>query len=388
MDKKIKNSIKYYKNNEKTGVSRTQEVISDRKAKSIARSKKDEVKLKEEMGEKTIESMTREKKTEMNDSSSLGQRGNVLKNVEGDLKKIEGDLKVSTSSEVELGMLGQLRALIEKIKSGHMDLTTAQNLLRSVNTLKGKVSTELNKTDDMINSADKMSKDIDKLCDLLEKEKEKETERIAELEALLKELEERKKNLNMFMGMLMAEKKELKDLDKGIKEIKGIIKKEMQSPGKNMAKPTGLGKAIKAITGAISLRRNRDLDLSKNMKDKLKENNKDGAKNVENEGILKILAEYGEADRVKRILGEDRLKQDLTKSVNLEREVKRNEIENKSNKIQQLEIAEKHDLIKLNDSFMHGKNKVMEPREARLNSGMKKDTKNKTKNMDGREMKS
>lgn len=351
------------------------------------------------MDEKTIESMVREKEQEANKENSnaagkhnmdedktpsMGQKKNALKNVEGDIKNIETELKISTSSEVELGLVGQLKGLIEKIKSGQLDLTTAQNLLRNVNSLKGRVSTDLNKTNSLIKSTREMDNNIDKLYKLvqdkydkeLNDDKNKDKDNIEELENLLRELEEKKKNLKKFMGYLLIEQKALKSINKGINGIQTAIQR--QSP--SIKGPAGIGKFIVAITNGISalVKRSTKVNLPKDIEKRVSLNNenKDGIKNIENanEGILKILAQYGEVDKVKRILGADRLKQDITKPINMAREETRNSIERKTNKTQQLEIAEKHGVIKKDSLFMHGKNKLYAPTIAKSKSHTKNNT--------------
>lgn len=354
------------------------------------------------MSEKTIEAMVREKEQEAakenhniskKEEPSMGQKSNALKNVEGDIKNIETELKISTSSEVELGLVGQLKGLIEKIKSGQLDLATAQNLLRNVNSLKGSVSTELNKTNSMIKSTREMDSNIDKLYRLVRDKYDEELKnggqdkKIEELKNLLGELEKKKKNLKKLMGYLLIEQKALKSIHRGIEGIRIAI--ERQNPG--VKKSVGIGKFVAAITDGIAslVKRSTKISLPKDIKDRvsLDNKNRDGVKYIENtnEGILKILAQDGDVDKVKRILGTDKLKQDLTKPINIAREETRNSIERKVNKTQQLEIAEKHGIIKVDNKFMHGKNKLYAPRMVKD----KKRTQNNTmvRNFGGREKK-
>lgn len=357
------------------------------------------------MSEKTIESMVKEKQQEMasknmpqnektvvGDEPSAGKGGGALKNAEGDLKRIETDLKISPSAEIELGMIGQLRGIIEKLKSGQMDLATAQNLLRNVNSLKGKVMTELRSTNSMMKSAKEMDANIDKLSKLINEKYEKElsdakqSEGIEEIQKLLKNLEDKKKKLGELMGYLMAEQKAFKGLEKGLKGIEFALKKQIQEPSKSVTAPVGIGKFITAITNGIAslMSRTGSVNLPKDIDKRvpLARKNKDGVKDIENsnEGILKILADYGDIDKVKRILGADKLKQDLTKPINIQKEESRNSIERTTNKVQQLEIAEKHGTIKIAPIVKHGKNKLYDPKE------MSTKTKGKTKTKEASEV--
>ena len=61
----------------------------------------------------------------------------------------------------------------------------------------------------------------------------------------------------------------------------------------------------------------------------------------------------------------DKLKQDLTKPMNMVKEEKRNSLERKTNSTQQLEISEKLGIIKTDNQFVHGKNKLYAPRIVR-----------------------
>ena len=152
-------------------------------------------------------------------------------------------------------------------------------------------------------------------------------------------------------------------------------------------KPVGISKFIAAITDGIAAltKRTAKVKLPKDIGDRvlLSNKNKDGSKYIENtnEGILKILAQDGDVDKVKRILGADKLKQDLTKPIDMAREEKRDSIERRTNKTQQLEISEKHGIIKVDNSFMYGKNKLYAPRMVKD----KKLTKNNSivRNVDG-----
>lgn len=333
------------------------------------------------MEEKTIEAMVREKEQEAKVENlkgaeqpsidegkvpSMGQKEDLLKNVEGDLKNIETDLKVSTSSEIELGLVGQLKGLIEKIKNGQLDLATAQNLLKSVNTLKGRVTKELDMTNDAIKRTRDMESGIEKLYRLLKnkenemKEKEQEQDQeTKEVQDLLKKLEEKKKNLEKLKGYLLAEKKALKGVNKAIDGISIATQKQIQ----NIEKPTGLDKFMVAITNGIKtfIKRSKEVNLPKDIASRVPDKSGMGiAKDIENpsEGILKILAKEGDMEKVERILGDDKLKQNLTKPTNMAKEEIKNSIKREATKTQQEKVAERNKGIKL-------KNNLYEPQAKR-----------------------
>ena len=248
--------------------------------------------------------------------------GKAIDDIQQDLSDIKDAINRTTSLETELGVVGQLQGILDKIKSGIVSIADIQNLLKQANNLKDNIERDINRIQKFDSMSEKQKKDLDNILeksngfldklnntdfDLTDEQREK---LIRELERTREDVENKKVFLLPFIGDLKNRLEKIKDREI---DMAGLIDKIQGVLGIDVENPTN------KIEDPSKQKETRVAELERQL-------------SILNTGLVELMDDWGKTPEVQNILANLQMINNTGNNINKESQAYNNEKINNSDK--------------------------------------------------------